>query len=216
VSAVVLLHDLADAEAGTPWREVVPDHWVVPDLPGHGEAPAPRHGAYDPMGPATLARWMLGGAGTVVGVGRNAHGALILAAGGGCEAVAIVDGLWGPWPTPDGAIAAQYATLRALLADEAAVGPPPPSGLDPRTAHGYGVSVSAAFAQRFWGAIACPVLAIETPASTTPPTERAQRVAWFGGPATLVEIADPAPAAVIAALVHAWPDLPPPHDVRGT
>jgi hypothetical protein len=214
--SVVLLHDLADAEAGEPWRAVVPDGWVVPDLPGHGETPAPRHGAYDPMGPVTLARWMLGGAGTVVGVRSNAHGALILAAGGGCEAVVVVDGLWGPWPTPADAIAAQYAALRAILADEASVGPPPSTGLDPRATHGYGVSVSDAFARRFWGAITCPVLAIETPASATPPTERVERVAWFGGPATLVEVADPAPATVVAALVDAWPDLPPPPEIRGT
>lgn len=200
---VVVLHDLGAAEAGAPWRAVVPDGWLAPDLPGHGVAPAPRHGAYDPMGPVTLARWALAGEGVVVGVGQNAHGALILAAGGGCSAAAIVDGLWGPWPRPEEAIEATYADIRAILADERSVGPPPAAGLDPRTRHGYGLSVSPAFAQRFWGAITCPVLVIETPSSATPPIERADRVGWFGGPATLVELHDAAPAAVVAA-VAAW------------
>jgi hypothetical protein len=200
---VVVLHDLGAEGAGAPWRAAAPG-WHAPDLPGHGAAVAPRHGAYDPMGPATLARWALGGEGVVVGVGQNAHGALILAAGGGCDAVAIVDGLWGPWLDEEVAIARLYAGLRAILDDEGAVGPPPRSGRDPRTVHGYGVSVSPAFAQRFWGSIACPLLAIETPSSTTPPAERAERVSWFGGPTTLVELDTAAPAAVVAA-VEAWP-----------
>lgn len=200
---VVLLHDLGAPEAGAPWRAAAPQGWHVPDLPGHGRTPAPRHGAYDPMGPVTLARWTLGGAGLVVGVGQNAHGSLILAAGEGCSAVAIVDGLWGPWQEPEPAIDAMYAGLRSILADEGAVGPPPQSGRDPRTAHGYGITVSPAFVQRFWGSVTCPLLAIETPASPTPAGERQERVAWFGGPTTLVELDADEPAAVVAA-VEAW------------
>lgn len=202
MTAVVLLHDLGAEEAGGPWRAAAPAGWHVPDLPGHGGTSAPRHGAYDPMGPVTLARWALGGEGLVVGVRQNAHGALILAAGGGCEAVAIVDGLWGAWQDPLEAIDDLYAGLRALIEDEGATAPPPP-GLDPRTRHGYGVSVSPAFAERFWGAVTCPVLVIETPASTTPPRERAERVSWFGGPATLVELDSDEPVAVVGA-VEGW------------
>jgi hypothetical protein len=200
---VVLLHDLGAPEAGELWRAAAPDEWHIPDLPGHGVTPAPRHGAYDPMGPVTLARWALAGEGLVVGVGQNAHAALILAAGGGCDAVAIVDGLWGPWQDPDAAIDEMYAGLRALLADDAAIAPPPPSGLDPRSTHGYGVHVSAPFARRFWGAITCPVLAVETPASPTPPGERAERRSWFGGDATLLEVGSSQPADVTAA-ISAW------------
>jgi hypothetical protein len=200
VTAVVVLHDLGAEAAGAPWRAVVPEGWHVPDLPGHGETPGPRHGAYDPMGPVTLARWALAGQGLVVGVGQNAHAALILAAGGGCDAVAVVDGLWGEWQEPDEAIDEMYAGLRALLADPGAVAAVPPSGLDPRTRHGYGVHISRAFAQRFWGSVACPVLAIETPASPTPAAERHERVGWFGGPTTLVELDPGDPAAVVAAI----------------
>jgi hypothetical protein len=200
VTAVFVLHDLGAEEAGAPWRAVASDRWVAPDLPGHGATPAPRHGAYDPLGPMTIARWSLAGHGLVVGVGQNAHGALILAAGRGCEAVAIVDGLWGPWSDAAAAVDEMYAGIRRMLEDEPATAPPPPSGLDPRTKHGYGVSMSAEFAQRFWGDVACPVLVIETPTSTTPSAERAERTSWFGGDTTLVELASSDPAAVVGAI----------------
>jgi hypothetical protein len=206
VTAVVLLHDLGAADAGEPWRAVAPVDWHIPDLPGHGMTPAPRHGAYDPMGPMTSARWSLQGSGLVIGVGQNAHGALILAAGHGCEAVAIVDGLWGPWQGPVEAVDHMYADLRALVADRDAVGPAPSTGLDPRTRHGYGVHVSPSFAAKFWGAITCPLLAVETPLSVTPPEERSARTALFGGVTTVAEVDDASPAAVVAA-VRAWRSL---------
>lgn len=206
MTSVVVLHDLGAEEAGEPWRAVAPVDWHIPDLPGHGMTPAPRHGAYDPMGPVTLARWALAvdpAAALVVGVGQNAHGALILAAGRGCGAVAIVDGLWGPWEGPVHAVDRMYANLRAILADDGAVAAAPPTGLDPRTRHGYGVNVSAAFAATFWGAISCPVLVLETPASVTPPDERAARAALFGGEVTVVELDGGSPADVVAAVL-AW------------
>jgi hypothetical protein len=200
-----VLHDLGSDAAGAPWREVAPDGWEAPDLPGHGSTPAPRHGAYDPLGPTTLARWALEGEGLVVGVGQNAHGALILAAGGGCDAVAIVDGLWGPWPTAEEAVDAIYGGIRRMLDDDGATSPPPAVGVDPRTRHGYGVSVSAAFAQKFWGAITCPVIAVETPGSLTPREERAERATWFGGPVQVVELESSEPADVVAAVTAATP-----------
>ena len=63
--------------------------------------------------------------------------------------------------------------------------------------------MSPTFAAKFWGAISCPVLAVETPASTTPPGERDARVALFGGQTTLVELDDLSPAAAVA-VVAAW------------
>jgi hypothetical protein len=201
VTEAFVLHDLGAEEAGEPWRAVVPAGWLAPDLPGHGDTPAPRHGAYDPLGPVTLARWALDGRGVVVGVGENAHGALILGAGGGCERVAIVDGLWGGWPSPEEQIAEMYASLRRVFEDAGAIAAPPANGLDPRARHGYGVHVSPDFCRRFWGAVTVPVLAVETSRSTTPPDERVERVSWFGGPAELVELPSDDPAAVVAAVL---------------
>ena len=98
---VVLLHDLGDPDAGAKWRAAAPSDWIIPDLPGHGSTPAVRTGHYDPMSAVAIARWTIArdsqrhGSSTLVGVGCNAHAALVHAAGGGYERVVVVDGLWG-------------------------------------------------------------------------------------------------------------------------
>ena len=206
---VVLLHDLGDPVGGAGWRAAAPPDWIIPDLPGHGSTPASRTGHHDPMSAVAIARWTLAqrpvGAdvSTLVGVGHNAHSALLSAAGGDCDCVVIVDGLWGPWRDPVEEIDAFYATIRAIAADPAATAPPPASGLDPRASYGYGVMSSAPFARRFWGAIDQPLLAIETPRSTTPRDERMERIAWFGGATALVELETANPATVVEA-IQAW------------
>jgi hypothetical protein len=161
------------------------------------------------MSVVAIARWTLARESqsnvrsTLVGVGDNAHGALVHAAGGGCDRVVVVDGLWGIWRSRSDEIEAFYDMIRAIASDPAATNAPPPSGLDPRATYGYGVMSSAQFAQRFWAAIDQPLLAIETPNSTTPREERAERVAWFGGPVTLVELIAFEPAAIVDA-IRAW------------
>jgi hypothetical protein len=62
---------------------------------------------------------------------------------------------------------------------------------------------SARFAQHFWATIDQPVLAIETPRSTTPRDEREERLAWFGGATMLVELDAADPATVVDA-IQAW------------
>jgi len=206
---VVLLHDLGDPAGGAFFRAAAPPDWIIPDLPGHGSTPPVRTGHYDPMSVVAITRWTLArerasaDTSTLVGVGHNAHSALVGAAGGDCDRVVVVNGLWGPWRAPDEEIDAFYAMIRAIAANPAATDPPPVSGLDPRAAYGYGVMSSARFAQRFWGAIDQPVLAIETPLSPTPRDEREERVAWFGGGATLVELDAAEPATVVDA-IQAW------------
>jgi hypothetical protein len=205
---VALLHDLGDPDGGARWRSAAPSHWIIPDLPGHGSAPAVRTGHYDPMSVVAIARWTLAHQPrdletTLVGVGNNAHPALIIAVEGVCDRVVIVDGLWGAWRDPAAEIDAFYDMVRAIAADPEATAPPPASGLDPRARHGYGVMSSARFAQRFWATIDQPLLAIETPRSTTPRDERRKRLAWFGGPATLVELDTASPATVVGA-IQSW------------
>src|SRR5437868_14741749 len=109
----------------------------------------------------------------------------------------------GPWRPPVEEIAAFYAMIRAIAAAPAATGPPPASGLGPRAGYGYGLMSSARFARRFWATIDQPVLAIETPRSTTPRDERVERLAWFGGVATLVDL-DAADAATVVDAIQAW------------
>jgi len=139
----------------------------------------------------------------LIGIGHNAHGALVVAGGGDCGKVVVVDGLWSAWRTPSEEIDAVHAMLRAIVSDPAATGAPPAAGLDPRATYGYGVVSSAHFAKRFWAAIDQPVLAIETPNSVTPPDERAERLAWFSGATSLVEL-DSADPAVVVEAIQTW------------
>jgi hypothetical protein len=164
------------------------------------------------MSVVAIARWALarqtdrGGSGgdtTLIGVGQNAHAALVVAAGAGCDRVVIVDGLWGPWRTAAQEIDEYYALIRAVAADRAANSPPPASGTDPRATYGYGVMSSAGFAQRFWGTIDAPVLAIETPSSVTPRDERKLRSSWFGGRVDIVDLGTRDPVAIVEAIT-AW------------
>ena len=206
---VVLIHELGDPVGGARWRSAAPPDWIIPDLPGHGSTPAVRTGHYDPMSAVAIARWTLArernvsDTSTLVGVGCNAHSALVGAAGGDCDRVVVVDGLWGPWLPAAEEIDAFYAMIRAIAADPAATAPPPESGLDPRARYGYGVMSSARFAQRFWATIDQRVLAIETPRSTTPRDERGERLSWFGGATTVVELDADDPAPVIDA-IQTW------------
>lgn len=205
---VVVLHDLGDPAGGAEWRAAAPSDWIIPDLPGHGSTPAVRTGHYDPMSAIAIARWAIAhdsdrvAHATLVGIGANAHGALVHAAGGGCDRVVIVDGLWGRWRTPAEEVDAFYAMIRAVASDPTATGPAPESGLDPRAIYGYGLMSSASFTQRFWAAVDQRVLVIETPASTTPPDERSERVEWFAD-ASVVELDTADPAAAVEA-IRAW------------
>ena len=97
-----------------------------------------------------------------------------------------------------------YAQIRGVLADPGARRPAPEHGLDPRTAHGYALVSTARQCRRFWGAIEIPTLLVETPRSSTPPGERAERASWFGGPTTLVEVPDATPATVLATIANWW------------
>src|SRR6476619_5174878 len=138
---VVLLHDLGDPVGGAGWRSAAPPDWIIPDLPGHGSTPPVRTGHYDPMSAVAIARWTLArqrdgtDPSTLVGIGHNAHSALVSAAGGDSDRVVVVDGLWGPWRLPAEEIDAFYAMIRAIAADPAAVTLPPASGLDPRASY---------------------------------------------------------------------------------
>jgi hypothetical protein len=210
MTLAVVLHDLGARDGGARWRAAAPGpHWEAPDLPGHADVPAPRHGAYDPTGPLTLARWRVAHHGVpgslVVGVGENAIGALLLAGGGACESVAVVDGLWGPWPdAPESRVEVMYAQVRRVLADPGAHQAPPTGGLDPRTAYGYALVSTPRQCRRFWGAIEIPTLVVETPASRTPPEERGERIGWFGGPTDLVQLDTSEPASVLGAVAEWW------------
>jgi hypothetical protein len=100
-------------------------------------------------------------------------------------------------------MAVQHAWLREVVADRPALAPPPTDALDPRLRHGFPSIWERPFTEARRAAITVPVLALESPASPTPPHERDERVAAFGGDARWQEIATVSPQAVLAA-ASAW------------
>ena len=178
---------------------MAPDDWHVPDLPGHGTTPAPRHGAYDPMGPVTLARWTLGRRGLVVGVGQNAHGALILAAGRRVRRRRHRRRPLGPVADPDDAIADMYASLRAILADDAA---DRPRRRRPASTRGRGTATASACRRlrpALLGRDRLPGPGHRDARVTHPADERAERVGLVRRPDDPRRAATTSPAAVVTA-----------------
>jgi pimeloyl-ACP methyl ester carboxylesterase len=215
--ALLFLHEVGDAGGATRWRALAGSDeeqgWrgavLVPDLPGHGVVP-PEEGAYYAPGDVALVGVRaLAAAGLdhepaiVAGHGWGAFGAELLAAAGRASALVLVDGLGGPWVSRGELIDAQHRWLRAVLADPAALAPPPAGALDPRLRHGFPSIWERGFTEARRAAITVPVLALESPASSTPPDERAERVAAFGGDARAEAIAETSPQSVMAAL-SAW------------
>lgn len=211
-SVLLFLHEVGDPDGARRWQDLAAG-WsgtaLVPDLPGHGVTP-PEEGAYYAPGDAALfAVRVLRAAGLgeerplVAGHGWGAFGAELLAAAGRASGLVLVDGLGGPWVSRSELMDVQHTWLRGVVADPPALAPPAPDGLDPRLRHGFPSIWERSFTDARRTAITAPVLALESPASTTPRDERADRVAAFGGAAQWEEIAEATPQAVLAALT-AW------------
>jgi len=131
---VLVLHDAGDVGGGGPWRIALTEAaWtgpvLAPDLPGHGGAPAPSGGAYEPADAVlhVLAHVAPDGGPrpVVVGVGVHGWAAQLLALGGRSSGLVLVDGLGGPWMGPVEATDRVRRWLRAISDDPDAVGPPP-------------------------------------------------------------------------------------------
>ena len=214
MSALVVLHDVGDEAAGEPWRVTAvacgwPGPVLAPDLPGHGAEPAPVGGSYDTVDAAMFAVRAMASAGDafdrpiVLGVGANGWSAEVLALGDRAAGLVLVDGLGGPWRSPSESIRAGVDWLRGIADDDAAVGPPPASGLDPRLRHGVLPMTSRSLAEQAAAALAVPVLVITTPADPLPPADREALVQHVAAGASVVELPDRAAAGVLAAAL-AW------------
>jgi pimeloyl-ACP methyl ester carboxylesterase len=206
---LLFLHEVGDDEGARRWQPLA-EGWagslLLPELPGHGVTP-PEEGAYYAPGDAALfAVRTLRAAGLgderplVAGHGWGAFGAELLAAAGRASGLVLVDGLGGPWVTPAGLMHVQHDWLRRVVADPAALAPPPVGVLDPRLRHGFPSVWERAFTAARRTAITVPVLALESPASSTPPAERDERVGAFGGAGQWQAIPEVSPQAVLAAL----------------
>jgi pimeloyl-ACP methyl ester carboxylesterase len=211
VVPLLFVHEIGDTEAGRRWRPLAegwPGTVLVPDLPGHGVTP-PEQGAYYAPGDAALfAVRALRAAGVAApplaaGHGWGAFAAELLAAAGRASALVLVDGLGGPWVSWSDLMHVQHEWLHAVLADPAALAAPPVDAFDPRLHHGFPSIWERTFTEARRRSIEVPVLALESPASSTPRDERAERIAAFGGDARVEAIAEVSPQAVLDALM-AW------------
>ncbi len=202
---LLVIHDLG-AAGGRPWIDAFHD-WdgpvVAPDLPGHGDAPAPIGGhrelgdtvfaLVDHLRPTTEAQPI------VVGVGRNGNAARVLALGGRASALVLVDGLGGPWLDLDERNAAQRDLRRRILTTPEALAPQVPGTVDVRAEWVQGPADRDHVAEML-RAIPIPTLVIESPASPTPD---AAGVAAAIADHELVRIDDASPS-VVAAVVRDW------------
>ena len=215
--ALLVLHDVGDEAAGTPWRTAADGTWpgpvLAPDLPGHGDAPAPIGGSYDTVDAALVAARVMAGAGddferpVVLGVGANGWAAEVVALGGRASGLVLVDGLGGPWRTASESIDAGVRWLRDLADDPAATGPPPARGLDPRLRHGVLPMASRSTAEDAAAALTVPVLVLSTPADPLPPDDRDALANRFGAGATVVTLPDRSADAVLAAALSWTEDV---------
>ena len=208
--AVLVIHDAGDPAAGSAWADALeaagwPGEVHAPDLPGHGTTPAPEGGAYELVDAAFAVLPVLAGAGpvppVVVGVGANGWAAQLLALGGRSSALALVDGLGGPWLAPPEVIARERDWLRAVSEDPAATSPAPVGAVDPRFRHVVPRQTSVDLARRGAAALSVPVLVLESPASASG-AHRHELVDLIAE-VTVSTIEDPAPATVAPNLV-AW------------
>ncbi len=175
---VLVLHDFGAEEAGRPWFDAFEAAgWLgpvlAPDLPGHGQTPAPLGGNYEygdvvffllPL----LRELAPGPAPVVVGVGLNGSSAQVLAVGGRASGLVLVDGVGGPWRSPREAIHVQRDVLRAISENPGAMAPPPASGLDPRVRAARPGGGARNFAELTVAALPVPTLVLESPRSNLP------------------------------------------------
>lgn len=197
---LLVLHAWGDPLASTRWAPLA-GAWdgevVAFDLPGHRGAPIPTGGAYARADVALYADRALRDAGlagvpaVVLGDSSSGFGAELLAAAGRAAALVLIDGLGGPWATPADVFADAVRWCNEVAADPAALAPPAGDvDVDPRLSHGFPTVWERSFTEARRRSIAVPVLALETPASPTPPSEVDDRLKAFSGAAVRVDIAD--------------------------
>ena len=203
MSGILVLHEIGAMAGGEMWREAFGGKAEVPDLPGHGSAPAPIAGHYELYDAAFTAAELLttGPVELLVGIGKSGWAAELMGAGGKADAVALVDGLGGPWADPATVIAEGAAWVRGIADDPAAVEPPPVGRPDPRLHHGVPPMRSRHMAERAAAAVAVPVLLVETPASPLEPADVDELAARFAGGATVLRLDSSEPAALAGAVL---------------
>ncbi|HUW03495.1 MAG TPA: hypothetical protein VMW08_14150 [Acidimicrobiales bacterium] len=150
----------ADALRRAGWGGPVEAH-IHPGRQGDVALPGGNHEPLDPAF-ALGGTDAIGEAVVVVGFGRSGPVAQLAGLGGRAAAVAVVDGLGGPFVEPAEQIAATLDMMRATMADEASHSLPAPSEVDRRLGHGLTPHRDRPTAERMIEAMPVPMLVVET------------------------------------------------------
>lgn len=216
-----MLHPVGAPEGGAPWTEALTHDGfttVAPDLPGHGQAAPSVDGTYtnslvlltavpclptdDSVPPPVI-----------VGVGSSGWVALILALAGRAAAVALIDGLGGPWRNAADATAEGVEWGRRLLEDEYRHGPVPAGVPDPRLAEPFPPFSNQRVARQALAALEVPLLVVSSPADRLSSEARSDLLSEARVPVTCETTASALAVDVAPVLARWTANLPPPGDV---
>jgi pimeloyl-ACP methyl ester carboxylesterase len=194
-----------------PWSAALAGPEVAvsaPDLPGHGQAEPSVDGSYTGGLIMLAAARYLAAEDTsdppvVVGAGASGWVALVLALAGRASAVAVVDGLGGPWRSAADATADGVAWARRLLSEPALSEPVPAGSTDPRLDHLLPPFSNERVVREVLAALRVPLLAVSGPADPLSADEREALLAEAGAPVSTA-IARSAGAVDVAPLVSDW------------
>jgi pimeloyl-ACP methyl ester carboxylesterase len=205
VTGLLVLHGLGDAEGGTPWTETLASVGLpvqAPDLPGHGLARPPVDGTYTTGTILIAAARVLEGVEppgpVVLGVGASGWVALMLGVAGRASAVAVVDGLGGPWRNGTEAVAESVEWARRLMDDPLLARPVPAGEMDPRLAHPAPSFSNQRTVGQAIAALAVPLLVMSSPRDRLDEGERRLVLGANGGatPRTSVAVGSARPEDV--------------------
>lgn len=210
MTPLLVIHDLG-APGGGPWRAAFGPSWPgrvdSPDLPGHGDAPAPAGGNYEQGDAVFAVADRLPGPDdvqpVVLGVGHNGHAVQVLALAGRASALVLVDGLGGPWLDVPERNEAVRSVRRDILITPSALDPHVPGSTDPRATLVLGSS-DRDHAVRMLESVPVPTLVVETPSS---PTTDADELAASIPRGALVRVRSSEPAAVAERVLAWWSDV---------
>lgn len=211
MTALLVLHALGDTGGGAPWSEaLVPSGAPVmaPDLPGHGQADPPVDGCYTAgLIMLTAARCLEGEASSdapvVIGAGASGWIALVLALAGQASAVAVIDGLGGPWRSAGEATADGVAWARGLMNDPTLLEPLPAGVTDPRLDHLMPPFSNERVARQALAALRVPLLVVSSPADPLSADEVAALLSEVEGPVSTASAPSARPVDVAPAVI-AW------------
>ena len=220
MTSVVVLHALGDSDGGAPWSAALTRSGfttLAPDLPGHGQAAPSVDGTYtnslvlltavpslptdDSVPPPVI-----------VGVGSSGWVAVVLALAGRATALALVDGLGGPWRNGADATAEGVDWGRRLLDDDYLLGPVPAGVPDPRLTHLFPPFSNQRVARQAVAALRVPLLVISTPADLLSSEERTALLAEAQVPLTNETTASALAAGVVPVLARWITSVFPPRD----